>query len=79
VELVRGKTRAELTHEFFVKVESRITNHDSRFMNLMRRCFECGQPLGKKDMFCPRCGAKQPRDPKRKWTGFPGLKVKIKK
>jgi uncharacterized Zn finger protein (UPF0148 family) len=33
-------------------------------MNLMRRCFECGQPLGKKDVFCPRCGAKQPREPK---------------
>jgi uncharacterized Zn finger protein (UPF0148 family) len=33
-------------------------------MNLIRRCFDCGQPLGKKDVFCPRCGAKQPRDPK---------------
>ena len=29
---------------------------------LLRRCFECGQPLGRKDVFCPRCGAKQPRD-----------------
>jgi uncharacterized Zn finger protein (UPF0148 family) len=34
-------------------------------MNLLRRCFECGQPLGKKDVFCPRCGAKQPREPKK--------------
>ena len=34
-------------------------------MNLLRRCFECGQPLGKKEVFCPRCGAKQPREPKR--------------
>ena len=33
--------------------------------NLLRRCFECGQPLGKKDAFCPRCGARQPREPKR--------------
>lgn len=32
--------------------------------NLLRRCHECGQPLGKKDLFCPRCGAKQPRQPK---------------
>jgi len=31
-------------------------------MNLLRRCHECGQPLGKKDVFCPRCGAKQRRD-----------------
>ena len=31
---------------------------------LLRRCYECGQPLGRKDVFCPRCGAKQPRDPK---------------
>ena len=31
--------------------------------NLLRRCFECGQPLGKKDAFCPRCGARQPREP----------------
>ena len=29
---------------------------------LLRRCHECGQPLGKKDVFCPRCGAKQRRD-----------------
>jgi len=29
--------------------------------NLLRRCHECGQPLGKKDVFCPNCGAKQPR------------------
>jgi hypothetical protein len=35
------------------------------FMLLLRRCHECGQPLGKKDVFCPRCGARQPREPKR--------------
>jgi uncharacterized Zn finger protein (UPF0148 family) len=28
----------------------------------MRRCFECGQPLGKKDVFCPRSGARQRRE-----------------
>ena len=28
----------------------------------MRRCHECGFPLGKKDVFCPRCGAKQRRE-----------------
>ena len=30
----------------------------------MRRCLDCALPLGKKDMFCPRCGSKQPREPK---------------
>ncbi len=34
-------------------------------MNLLRRCYECGQPLGTKEVFCPRCGAKQPREPKK--------------
>jgi hypothetical protein len=33
-------------------------------MNLLRRCYECGHPLGKRDLFCPRCGVRQPRDPK---------------
>ena len=33
-------------------------------MNLLRRCFECGQPIGKKEVFCTRCGAKQPREPR---------------
>jgi len=37
-------------------------------MSLLRRCVECGQPLGKKNVFCPRCGAKQPREPKRRHT-----------
>ena len=32
--------------------------------NWLRRCHECGQPLGGKDVFCPRCGARQPRQPK---------------
>jgi len=39
-------------------------------MNLLRRCFECGQPLGKKDVFCPRCGARQPREPKKQMDGI---------
>jgi uncharacterized Zn finger protein (UPF0148 family) len=39
-------------------------------MNWLRRCFECGQPLGKKDLYCPRCGAKQPREPKRGMRGL---------
>ncbi|MDO8595793.1 MAG: hypothetical protein Q7R45_04130 [Sulfuricaulis sp.] len=30
--------------------------------NWLRRCHECNFPLGKKDVFCPRCGAKQRRD-----------------
>jgi uncharacterized Zn finger protein (UPF0148 family) len=32
--------------------------------NLLKRCIECGQPLGKKEVFCPRCGTKRPREPK---------------
>ncbi len=30
--------------------------------NWLRRCHECNYPLGSKDVFCPRCGAKQRRD-----------------
>lgn len=30
--------------------------------NWLRRCHECNFPLGKKEAFCPRCGAKQRRD-----------------
>ena len=30
-------------------------------MILMRRCYECGQPMGKKGLFCPRCAAMDPR------------------
>jgi len=30
--------------------------------NLLRRCHECNFPLGSKDLFCPRCGAKQRRE-----------------
>jgi len=29
---------------------------------LLRRCHECNLPLGNKDLFCPRCGAKQRRE-----------------
>jgi hypothetical protein len=32
-------------------------------VNYLRRCIECNLPLGKKDRFCPRCGARQPREP----------------
>ena len=28
----------------------------------LRRCHECNFPLGNRDLFCPRCGAKQRRD-----------------
>ena len=31
----------------------------------LRRCYDCGQPMGRKDIYCPRCGAKQPREPRR--------------
>jgi rRNA maturation endonuclease Nob1 len=27
--------------------------------NWMRRCFDCGFVLGRKQLFCPRCGARQ--------------------
>jgi len=30
--------------------------------NRMRRCHECDFPLGSKELFCPRCGAKQRRE-----------------
>jgi predicted amidophosphoribosyltransferase len=42
-------------------------------MNLLRRCHDCGQPLGKKDRLCPRCGAKQPREPKRSGNRAPRI------
>ena len=32
--------------------------------NELRRCCDCSQPLGTRDKFCPRCGARQPREPK---------------
>ena len=32
--------------------------------NLLRRCCDCSQPIGNRDKFCPRCGARQPREPK---------------
>jgi rRNA maturation endonuclease Nob1 len=37
-------------------------------VNHLRRCIDCGQPIGVKDMFCPRCGAKQPREPKQRMS-----------
>ena len=46
-------------------LHSPFTTHYSRLMNLLRRCAECGQPIGRKELFCPRCGAKQPREPKK--------------
>ena len=30
----------------------------------LRRCHECNQPVGSKDKFCVRCGAKLPREPR---------------
>ena len=33
----------------------------SRFI---RHCHDCNFPLGNKDLFCPRCGAKQRREEK---------------
>jgi len=30
----------------------------------LRRCHECNQPVGGKDKFCVRCGAKLPREPR---------------
>jgi predicted amidophosphoribosyltransferase len=30
--------------------------------NRLRRCHECNFPLGNRDLFCPRCGAKQRRE-----------------
>jgi len=29
---------------------------------LLRRCHDCGRPIGARDAFCPFCGAKQPRE-----------------
>jgi hypothetical protein len=38
--------------------------HDAgRAGPLLRRCRDCGRPLGHKDRFCPFCGARQPREP----------------
>ena len=31
---------------------------------LLRRCADCNQPIGNRDKFCARCGARQPREPK---------------
>jgi rRNA maturation endonuclease Nob1 len=28
----------------------------------LRRCHECNAPVGNKDLFCPRCGAKLRRE-----------------
>ena len=28
---------------------------------LLRRCHDCGRPIGAKDAFCPFCGTRQPR------------------
>jgi len=35
----------------------------------LRRCHDCGAPLAKKAIFCPRCGARQPPDRVRDTTG----------
>jgi tripartite-type tricarboxylate transporter receptor subunit TctC len=33
-------------------------------LNLLRRCADCGRPLGKREKFCGRCGTRQPREPR---------------
>ncbi|UCF75187.1 MAG: hypothetical protein JSU71_13240 [Betaproteobacteria bacterium] len=38
------------------------TSNHHPLMNSMRRCHECGQPLGPREMVCPRCGARQRRE-----------------
>jgi uncharacterized paraquat-inducible protein A len=30
--------------------------------NLLRRCPECNFPVGNRDLFCPRCGARLRRE-----------------
>jgi uncharacterized Zn finger protein (UPF0148 family) len=30
--------------------------------NLLRHCYECNFPLGNRELFCPRCGARQRRE-----------------
>jgi hypothetical protein len=32
---------------------------DCRRVNAIRRCYDCGFPIGKKARYCPRCGARQ--------------------
>jgi tripartite-type tricarboxylate transporter receptor subunit TctC len=34
-------------------------------IHLLRRCADCNQPIGNRERFCARCGARQPRDPVR--------------
>jgi tripartite-type tricarboxylate transporter receptor subunit TctC len=33
-------------------------------ITLLRRCVDCGRPLGNRDRFCQGCGARQPREPR---------------
>jgi uncharacterized Zn finger protein (UPF0148 family) len=37
-------------------------NRPARGVNLLRHCHECNAPVGRKELFCPRCGAKQRRE-----------------
>ena len=30
-----------------------------RRVNALRRCYDCGYPIGRKARYCPRCGARQ--------------------
>jgi rRNA maturation endonuclease Nob1 len=55
-----GSLAVKATQLSFAAYASRLTAHAA----YLRRCVDCGMPLGKKQMFCPRCGAKQPREPK---------------
>jgi uncharacterized Zn finger protein (UPF0148 family) len=38
-------------------------------VNLLRRCHECNFPLSQREVFCPRCGAKQRREKLVRLTG----------
>ncbi len=43
-------------------VRKRTLHRQIIMANWLRRCHECNFPLGNKDVFCPRCGARQRRD-----------------
>src|SRR5436853_6417616 len=42
-------------------------------INLLRRCSDCNCPLGNRDRFCPRCGTRQPREPKSHAPAIAGI------
>jgi hypothetical protein len=66
----RCATGTPLARPFILRVHSRYAQDgraqgrtSAHMVNYLRRCIECNLPLGKKDRFCPRCGARQPREP----------------